>query len=261
MRIIDLTPEHEGLFCVCLEDWSEEMKEAGDHKRRWLEVMKPRGLRVKLALDDEGRVGGMIQYLPAGQSFIEGEGLYFVPCIWVHGYTKGRGNFQKKGMGSALLKAAEEDVRSLGAKGLVVWGMPLPVFMRASWFRRHGYVKADSMSMQWLLWKKFSGDAAPPRWIKPARKPELEPGKVTVTAFINGWCPGMNMVYERARRAAEEFPGKTVFRSIETADPAVLRAWGICDKVFVDAKPIRMGPPPSYEKIRKRVAARVRKVH
>jgi len=32
MKIVDLTPEHKALYCICLEDWSEEMKEAGDHK-------------------------------------------------------------------------------------------------------------------------------------------------------------------------------------------------------------------------------------
>ncbi len=78
--------------------------------------MKDKGLRVKLAVDDNGQAGGMIQYLPIEHSTADGQGLYFINCIWVHGYKQGRGNFQKAGMGEALLKAAEEDVRSLGAK-------------------------------------------------------------------------------------------------------------------------------------------------
>ena len=64
MEIIDLGPENEELYLQCLEDWSEEMKEAGDHKSRWYARMKDRGLRVKLARDESGTVGGMIQYLP-----------------------------------------------------------------------------------------------------------------------------------------------------------------------------------------------------
>ncbi len=39
-------------FC-CLEDWSDEMKEAGDNKQRWYERMK-----------DNGVISGMIQYMP-----------------------------------------------------------------------------------------------------------------------------------------------------------------------------------------------------
>ena len=124
MKVIDLTEDHKQLYFVCLEDWSEEIKEAGGHKEAWYNKMKDKGLRVKLAVDDNGEVGGMIQYIPTEHSFVEGKDLYFINCIWVHGYKKGRGNFQKKGMGKALLHAAETDVEARGAKGMVAWGIP-----------------------------------------------------------------------------------------------------------------------------------------
>jgi len=54
MKIIDLNEEYEKSFFVCLEDWSGEMKEAGDHKARWYGRMKEKGVRVKLALDENG---------------------------------------------------------------------------------------------------------------------------------------------------------------------------------------------------------------
>ena len=117
MRIVDLTDEHLDSYMVCLEDWSDEIKEAGNHKRCWYERAKEEGFRVKLALDDVGTVGGMIQYGPIEPSFAEGKDLYFVYCIWVHGYKKGRGDFQKRGMGKALLQAAEEDALQLGRQG------------------------------------------------------------------------------------------------------------------------------------------------
>ncbi len=260
MTIISLTPEHEKLYCVCLEDWSDEMKEARDHKARWLEKMWARGLRVKLALDDKGQVGGMIQYVPIEESFVEGLGLYFIQCVWVHGYKQGPGNFQKKGMGTALLEAAEKDARELGAKGMAAWGMALPVFMRASWFKKHGYVRADSRSMQILLWKPFAEDAVPPRWIRNKKKPEPVLGKVAVTALINGWCPAMNTAFERAQRAAAEFGDRVAFRAVDTSEREIFREWGEADAVFVDGKGIRMGPPPSYDKIRKAIARRVKKL-
>ncbi len=52
MEVIDLTPEYESLYFVCLEDWSSEMEDAGDHKERWYRQMQDKGLRVKLALGD-----------------------------------------------------------------------------------------------------------------------------------------------------------------------------------------------------------------
>ncbi len=260
MPILSLTPEHEGLYCVCLEDWSDELKEAGEHKARWLEKMRARGLRVKLALDETGQVGGMIQYVPIEESFVEGRGLYFIHCIWVHGHKQGRGNFQKRGLGTALLEAAENDARELGAKGMAAWGMALPVFMRASWFRKHGYVKADSQGLQILLWKRFTQDAEPPRWIRTQKRPDPVPGKVAVTALVNGWCPGMNTACERAKRAAAEFGDKAEFRMIDTFDREVLLDWGLSDALFIDGKPVRTGPPPSYKKIRSKIARRIGKL-
>ena len=118
MEVIELAEEHEHSYLMCLEDWSDEMKEAGPSKETWYNKMKDKGLRVKLALDDNKEVGGMIQYLPSEISLVEGKDSYFIYCIWVHGYKKGRGNFQKKGMGKALLKAAEGDARERGAKGM-----------------------------------------------------------------------------------------------------------------------------------------------
>ncbi len=260
MRIIDLTEDHKKTYFLCLEDWSEEIKEAGNHKEVWYNKMKDKGLGVKLAVDDHGQVGGMIQYLPVEQSFIEGDDLYFIHCIWVHGYKKGRGNFQKKGMGKALLQAAEEDAKSKGAKGIAAWGISLPFWMKASWFKKHGYKKVDKDGMSVLLWKPFTTDATPPKWIKQRKKPELVPGKVAVTAFINGWCPAQNMVFERAKRAASKFGDKVVFQEVKTFERDVFLEWGIVDSLFIDRKSVRTGPPPSYAKIKNKIAKRVKKL-
>jgi len=259
MEIIDLRDEHKPLYFACLEDWSEEIREAGVHKAQWYEKMKDRGLGVKLALDDKGEVGGMIQYVPIELSpGAEGKDLYFVLCIWVHGHKKGPGNFQKRGMGRALLQAAEEDAKERGAKGMAAWGMAIPVFMRASWFKRHGYKPADKMGMQVLLWKPFSEDARPPRWIRQKKTPETTPGKVTVTALLNGWCPAMNMAFERARRAASELGDRMIFTAVDAFDRETIMEWGLSDALFVDKKQVRTGPPPSYNKIKKRIAKRVK---
>ena len=129
MKIIDPSEKHLQTYFVCLEDWSEEMKEAGSHKELWYERMKDKGLRVKLAVDND-KVCGMIQYAPVEYSFVEGEDLYFIYCIWVHGYKKGIGKYQKKGIGKALLRAAEEDAKSIGVKGIAAWGISLPFLRR-----------------------------------------------------------------------------------------------------------------------------------
>jgi GNAT superfamily N-acetyltransferase len=262
MRIVDLDEEHLPLYLVCLEDWSDEVKEAGNHKEVWYQRMKAKGLRVKLAIDDRGTVGGMIQYVPIEASFVEGAGLYLINCIWVHGHKQGRGNHQGKGMGKALLMAAEEDVRALGAKGIAAWGLILPFWMRASWFKKHGYRTADRVGIQVLLWKPFSPDAVPPKWVRQKAKPPVEPDKVTVTAFCNGWCTAQNLVLERAKRAVSDLqcPNKVVFREVNTFDRNEFLRWGIADALFVNRKQVRTGPPPSYDKIRKLIAKQVNRL-
>jgi len=260
LRIIDLTAEHEGIFLQCLEDWSPEMKEAGDRKKSWYDKMRSLGLDVKLALDDRGIVGGMIQSVPIEHSHASGKDLQVILCIWVHGHKQGRGNFQKRGMGKALLVAAEEEARKRGKKGMAAWGIGLPFWMRASWFKKHGYKAADKNSMAILLWKPFTADAAPPAWFKQKKRPEGVPGKVVVTAFRDGWCQGQNISVERAKRASSEFGDKVMFREIDTSERAALEEWGRPSALFIDDKEVNTGPPPSYEKLRKLIEKRVKRL-
>ncbi len=37
MKIIDLAEDKKSLFCLCLEDWSDDAKEAGPKRRQWLD--------------------------------------------------------------------------------------------------------------------------------------------------------------------------------------------------------------------------------
>lgn len=259
MEIVDLGKENEQDFFLCLEDWSSDLREAGSHKADWYERNRDR-VRVKLALDDQGTVGGMIQYMPIEDSFAEGSDLYMIYCIWVHGSKKGRGNFQKRGMGRALVEAAEQDARERGVKGIAAWGISMPFFMKASWFKKRGFKPVDRQGISVLLWKPFTQEAVPPQFIKRKRKPELIAGRVSVTAFINGWCPAQNMVYERAKRAAGEFGNAVEFHGIDTSDREIFLEWGIYDGLFIDGKEVRTGPPPPYEKIERLIRKRVKRL-
>lgn len=261
MKVINLTEDYKKLYFVCLEDWSDEMEEAADHKEIWYNKMKDKGLGVKLAIDENsGEVGGMIQYIPIEHSFVDGNDLYVITCIWVHGYKEGRGNFQKKGFGTALLEAAESDVQDKGANGIVAWGLSMPFWMKASWFKKHGYTKVDKQGIQVLMWKPFNDDAIPPKWVKKKKKPKIIPGKVLVTAFIKGWCPFQNIVFERAKKAATEFGDKVIFQEVNTFEKEVFLEWGISDALFINEKQIKTGPPPSYNKIKKKIARRIKKL-
>ena len=258
MKITDLSPENENLYFCCLEDWSDEMKESGELKQRWYQHMKDKGLRVKLCVDENGVVGGMIQYVPVEYSMYKGDNLYVVLCIWVHGYKQGRGNFRNRGMGIALIRAAEEDCREMGAGGLVTWGLIIPVFMRASWFKRHGYKVADKSGIMRLMWKQFDAAAHPPEFIKKKKYPGKGADRVNVSVIRSGWCPGQNIAFERARRASAEFPGKIDWHEYDTNDRKTFEEWGILDGLYIEGKEVTIGPPASYRKIRSKIARKVK---
>lgn len=260
MEIIDLSEGTRIDYFTCLEEWSEEMKDGVCRKECWYNGMREKGLRVKLARNDSGTVAGMIQYAPIEHSWVEGENLYFVYCIWVHGHKKGRGDLRKHGVGTALLQAAEDDVKRLQSNGLVVWGVILPFYMRAGWFKKHGYSKVDRNGISVLLWKKFSDGADRPRWIRAKKKPELVPGKVVVTALAYGWCSGINGMLERAKKICIEFGDKVIFREIDMSNREAIREWGISDGLFIDERNIYKGPPLSYNKIKEIIGKKVRKL-
>jgi GNAT superfamily N-acetyltransferase len=259
MEIMDLAPGLEPLYCRCLANEGWPWQTGVARKEAWYRELAARGLSVKLARDENGTIGGMIQYAPTECSFTELKGAYFVYCIWIPDPKKGT-SLRGRGIGKALLAAAEADVRQRKGKGLAVWGMRLPFWMKASWFKKQGYRPVDRLGMAVLLWKPFTPDAEAPRWDRPRKLPELLPGRVVVAAFTTGWCPVANTSLEYARQAASRFPGRVVYREYNTRDPAVLAEWGMTDTVLLDGKPLVKGPPLAYETIEKKIAARVKRL-
>lgn len=251
----DLNSSNRDIFCICLEDWSDEMKEVAFHKKKWCSYMEDKGLGAKLARSPEGKYLGMVQYLPAEYSSIEGEGFYFIQCVWIPKGKEMQGNYRKKGIGKALLKAAEEDIRSRGAKGIAAWGVSIPVWMKASWYRKQGYIRAQKEGIMELLWKPLAEEAQAPHFRKARIKPESgrSEGKVLVQSFSNGLCPAMNLSVERARRAAEKAGEGVEFSVQSTHTPQVLKEGGIVDALYINGKEMPLGPPPSEKKIYKAI--------
>jgi len=112
-----------------------------------------------------------------------------------------------------------------------------------------------------LLWKPFHENAIPPRFIKAKKLPEKGSGKVNVTLFRNGWCPAQSIAFERVLRASAEFPGKINIQEYNTKNRETVNEWGIHEGLYIDGEEVRTGPPPSYQRIRGKIAGRVKKLH
>ncbi|HDS09567.1 MAG TPA: GNAT family N-acetyltransferase [Firmicutes bacterium] len=257
IKIIDYEDKYIEEYSVCLEDWNNTLQGAGLLKREWMERMNGTGLRSKLALNKEGVVGGMIEYMPVEYSFVEGSNLYFINCIWVHGYEEGRGDFQGEGLGTELLKAAEEDVKTIGSAGILAWGISAPFWMSAIWFEKHGYKEIDREGTRVLLIKKFSEITFQPRWIRNQYKQDLIPGKVRITSFINGQCMSENKVHLTAKAIADEFGEDVVFEEIKTFDKSTMRYYGRKSGLFVNGRDVLRGAPLSYEELKEIIEAEI----
>jgi len=259
MEIVDLSEEHEEVFLCCLKPEDENFKEGVPIKRAWFDRVRDRGMGVKLAIDEDGVVAGMIQYSPRELApfVMADEGTFVIHCIWVHIYSIGIGNRGGKGMGPALLRAAEEDMRSRGARGVAAWGLKFEQWMNAPWFERHGYQRVDEQGSMALTFKAFDPDVDDPRFLAEVRRPEPLQDRARVSSFLIGWCTSGNLNHEWAKRASEELGDAVVFEHFDTSDPAVAAEWGISTGIYVNGDEYPVDGSETYVKMREFIRHRI----
>jgi GNAT superfamily N-acetyltransferase len=252
MEVVDLEPEHEDLFLCCLKPYDAEFATGVRRKVRWYESFRGHGLGAKMAIDDDGQVAGMIQYVPVEHApHVEGaEGVWVILCIWVHGYPQGVGDRRGRGLGPALLTAAEEDMAARGALGIAAWGITQPVWMNVPWFESNGYRRVEDRGWYALAFKPLEEGIAAPRWVQERKRPKAIPGKVRVSAFEPQWCPAGNLILEWARAASDEMGDLVVFEEFDTSDPRVAAEWGISTGLFVDGEEMAIRGDETYQKVR-----------
>jgi N-acetylglutamate synthase-like GNAT family acetyltransferase len=254
MKIINITEQLEPQYFVCLEEWNKELAEVKAIKEKWYREMKEKGLKVRIALMDNNVTGGMIEYMPVEYSCVEGSRLYIINCIWVHGYEgKGYGNMQGRGIGTALLQSAEQDVKAMGMDGMAAWGISEKMWMNAPWFQKYGYEKVDQIDWFVLLWKPFHKDAVPPVWRKGEFTQVQVAGKVKVTAFFSGQCCSENSVYYSAKKAAREFGDKVIFEEIDMSKEENRKKYGFGWRLYINNENLFTAYPPSYQQIKVKI--------
>ncbi|NOQ53836.1 MAG: hypothetical protein GQ558_04430 [Thermoplasmata archaeon] len=259
VEIVDLGPEHEDVYLSCLKPEDAVFAEGVPMKRDWYRRSRDGGVRVKLAIDDDGAVAGMVQYVPRPLApFVVGDDdIWVIHCIWVHVYESGIGNRGGRGMGPALLRAAEEDMRQRGARGVAAWGLTIPEWMNVPWFEGQGYSRVDVQGVMGLAFKAFDPDVDDPRWLRETKRPEPIPGKVRVSSFVIGWCTSGNLNHEWARRAARELGDDVVFETYDTSDPEVVREWGISTGIYVDGEEYAVDGSETYVRFRDLIRSRM----
>ena len=78
-------------------------------------------------------------------------------------------------------------------------------FMPAAYFEKRGFKRVDARGPQVLLWKPFSEQAAPPRFLQPDYTFAPIEGAVVVDLFWTGLCQTSSIEAERVRDVCAGF--------------------------------------------------------
>lgn len=238
IKVHDMKNVEEYFVSTCSHvNEAEETDAAGKRSIAWLSMKYDEGLRAKVArLNDD--MAGFIFCLPIETcpTPLIGKDLMVVPCLWVLKPLQG------KGIGGALLKAAEKEAKAQGKKGLATvghyggfWFMPAEFFEHAGWqvARREGN-KA-------VLWKTFDDSAEVPQILQPDYQYAPVESKVVVDLFYHTFCHTSSVEAQRVRDVCEEFGDKIVLNEYCADDRDTLLKYQILRGIFINGQPVGWG--------------------
>ena len=250
MLVRDMTSEDEYFVSTCSHvNESDELNAAGCRRQRYLTRMIDKGLRVKVAVEDDRHLGFIytmpIESSPWGPIGVD---LLCFPCLWV--LTEER----RKGAGKALLKAAEEEAVNQGKKGIVTTAYYHDFwFMAASYFEQRGYQPAARRNTEAIMWKVFDSSAAPPAFFNRNFKATPVEGKVVIDLFYTTFCLTSDVEAERVRQVAAEFGDRVILNEISAEDAEQLIIHQIPRAIFINGKEIYWGYEAPKDGIREAI--------
>ncbi|MBL7032648.1 MAG: hypothetical protein ISR91_00735 [Candidatus Delongbacteria bacterium] len=258
MQLQDLTPRTEATFLRCLHDEKPDDPRVIALRRHWVDSRLEKGYRAKVLHLDSGEIAGLGQYIPIEESFIQGERLMVILCLWVHGYDHHIGNRQGNGYGRFMLEQIEAEILATDVEGIVAWGMDFPYWNPVAFYEHMGYQRVDQEGPAVLVWKPRHAAAIPPRFYRQLKKPQARDGQVTLDVFHNGWCTGSCGQCITARDAVAGMAEGLRYREVDTGQRENLSEWGITDGTYLDGEPFRPDEPPfSSEELRREILDRV----
>ena len=115
MQIITITPENAKQYKLgCINNPQHAGFKA---KYEWLEERMKEGLVIKLFIDENGKPGSFIEYVPGEYAWrtVSAQGYFFIHCLW----TQPKANM-KKGYASVLINECIADAERADTNGVAV---------------------------------------------------------------------------------------------------------------------------------------------
>jgi len=216
------------LYTGCIPPGAEkEGKEAGEHFLR----KQAQGWRGVVVYEGDRPVG-RVEVRPLEESFaaIEGESLYFLPCINILPEA------QKKGYGRTLMERVFEATKD--RKGLVTW--TIDWWMPKEFLQKMGFEVTQCQGPLYLLLKKHQPDAQA-SWLHPAFAPRREPDKVNVEVVMNYECPFMLANYRKLMAKAQELSGRVEVTQYLLKERGDVKRYGEMN-LYIDGEAPFIGP-------------------
>jgi L-amino acid N-acyltransferase YncA len=267
IREMDETTEYFVGTCSHVNE-TKEADACGERRIAWFREMHQKGLRVKVALEDDKPMGFLyvmpIEVCPWGPV---GKDLSVIPCLFVPNEKT------RKGAGSSLVTEAEKEARSQGKKGIVTmayygdfWFMPAAFFKRCGFSLVEKPRKVTSegekefLDKEAILWKVFDPSAKPPQPLERKYHFEPMPGKVVVDLFWNGFCSTSNSEAQRVREVVAELGDPVVLNEFPADDPEILRRYQLQRGIFINGKEIGWGYAAPKDGIHKAISEALNKL-
>ncbi len=268
ITVRDMQPADEEFVGTCSHVGETKERTASCRRRiPWLREQHRYGLRVKVALID-GRHAGFLYAMPVEIApwGPVGRDLMAIQCLAA---KKPVG----RGIGRALVEAAEEEARRQERKGLTViayyhdfWFMPAYFFEKCGYSRVGEIAEVTDigertyMSGKGLLWKVFDASAEPPKFRKPNYVFKPATGKVAMDLFTTRSCLTCDVEAQRVREVAGEFGNSTVLREYCADNPKIRDEYGLCRGIFINGNAVGWGTEAPKDNVRAEVEKAKRQI-
>ena len=224
--------------CTHVNESNIEREMSCTRRISWLRSMEEYGLRIKVALFKSVHAGFLyIMPIEINPWQIQGRELMVFPCL------VSQSQFSQKGIGIELIKAAEEETKRQGRKGIATIGYYWDFwFMPAEYFLKIGFKVAERRGEEAILWKQFDQDAETPHFREEHYVFEPIKGKVVIDLFWNRFCLTSDVEAQRVREIALEFGKDVILNEFSAIDQKILQQYGIERRIYLNGIEIEVGP-------------------
>lgn len=213
-KYINLNQDNISEEHICCAFSDKKCSEGYLAKKEWLKNQFKDGY-VFRKLDERGKI--FIEYVPAEKAWvpINAPNYMFINCFWVSGKYKGQGH------GKALYEYCLKDANDMNGLVVVTGSKKQPFMSEKKFFKKQGFVLADTAWPYFELWYKPLKENAPIPQFKEIAKNGKNDKEDGLVVYYTNACP-FNEYYVNTelKNIATKKGVKLTIKKLETREQA-----------------------------------------